>query len=154
MDLSKAITEFVKSGRTVFDLLRSEGDSLTRLDLHILLTELFVLQVEARSLGHARFKDMISPKTFCYEPEEPDAPHVSHSITAMAAYLQVGDRLQAERDFYPARSGAIGQILFFKGMPENWYVVVEWEKPLKNFSREKRTNIWPISLENFRVVAR
>ena len=152
MDLSRAITEFVKSGRTVFDLLRSDGDSITRLDLHILLTQLFILQVEARSLGHARFKDMISDKTFFNEPEERDDPHASPSITEMAANLHVGDRLQAERDFYPARSGAIGRILFFKGMPENWYVVVEWEKPLHNFSCEKRTKIWPISLSDFHIV--
>jgi hypothetical protein len=150
VDLSRAITEFVKSGRTVFDLLRSEGDSITRLDLHILFTQLFILQVEARSLGRARFKYNF-PQAFGNEIER-DTPNFSPSITAMAAYLHVGDRLQAERDFYPARSGAIGRILFFKGMPENWYVVVEWEKPLKNFSREKMTNIWPISLKDFHVV--
>ncbi len=153
MDLSRAITEFVKSGRTIFDLLRSEGDNITRLDLHILLAELFILQVEARSLGRARFKDMISPTSF-YEPEERVVSHVSPSITEMAAHLHVGDRLQAERDFYPARSGAIGRILFFKGMPENWYVVVEWEKPSDNFAGEQRTNIWPVGLSDFHVVER
>jgi hypothetical protein len=34
----------------------------------------------------------------------------------------------------------------------NWYVVVEWEKPLQNFSTEKMTNLWSINLKYFEAV--
>src|SRR5687768_1629442 len=38
------------------------------------------------------------------------------------------------------------------GMPGNGHAVVDREKPLRNFSREKRTKLRPISLKNFKVV--
>jgi hypothetical protein len=153
MDASRAISEFVKSGRILFALLRSEGANLSKLDLHLLRTQLFILQVEVHCLDPLRLGDRNAK--FAREEEDGDAmAKIAPSISAMAAYLKVGDRLQARRDHYPARSGAIGCIRCFKGMPENWYVVLEWEKPLKNFSGEKLTNVWPIGLEYFEVVQR
>jgi hypothetical protein len=150
MDISRAVSEFVKSGRNLFGQLRSEGESLSHLDLHLLLTQLFILQIEARSLKSALYsKDKTSESLVHEENEEPE---MSPSISAMVAYLQVGNRLQATRNHYPACTGAIGRIRCFKGMPEDWYVVVEWETPLENFSGEKTTNLWPISLKNFQVV--
>jgi hypothetical protein len=145
MDLSRAVSEFVKCGSGLFRLLQSEGESISRVDLHLLLTQLFILQIEARGLARR-----VQPSD--HDRAEQAVDTRSPSITAMAAYLQVGDRLRAIGDHYPARSGAIGRIRCFKGMPESWYVVIEWEKPWENFAREKTTNLWPISLRYFEVV--
>jgi hypothetical protein len=147
MDISKAVTEFVTCSRNIFGLLRSEGSNISKLDLHILRTQLFILQVEIRSLDPLRF----TVRPLNDEGNETIASQ-SPCISAMAAYLRVGNRLRAMRDHYPARAGATGCIRCFKGMPENWYVVVEWENPMKNFSQEKTTHVWPISLNHFEVV--
>jgi hypothetical protein len=147
MDVSKAVSEFVKSGRDLFWLLRSEGKDVTPLDLHLLLTELFILQVEARSLKSA----LQNTNTSARFPHQVENDHLP-SITPMSASLQVGTRLQAMRNHYPACLGAIGRIQCFKGMPGNWYAVVEWEQPFLNFSDEKMTNLWPISLTHFEVL--
>jgi hypothetical protein len=150
MDVSRAISQFVKSGRELFWLLRSEGQDVTPLDLHLLLTELFILQIEARGLkSPLRHQDQ---DTQTPNVNEQRATHRAPSITSMAAHLQVGDRLQALRDHYPVSLGAVGRVHSFRGMPGDWYVVVEWEKPRQNFSGEKMTNLWPISLKNFEVV--
>jgi hypothetical protein len=124
MDVSRAVFEFVKSDRHLFRLLRSEGESLSKLDLHLLRTQLFILQVEVRSLEVLRLRDK-SSQFHGDDEEETGVAKFAPSMSAMAAYLKGGDRLQAMRDQYRARSGAIGRISYFKGMPEKWYVVVE-----------------------------
>jgi hypothetical protein len=111
----------VKSGRHLFGLLRSEGESLSKLDLHLLRTQLFILQVEVRSLEAFQIRDERSR----FSGAEGDKEKLAPSISAMVAYLKVGDRLRATRDHYPAHSGAIGCIRHFQGMPGNWYVGVE-----------------------------
>jgi hypothetical protein len=151
MDVAKAVSEFVKSGRSLFDQLRTEGQHLSHLDLHLLLTQLFILQMEARSLKSALQNKQKSHDASVKE-ENDHQDHTLPSLTAMTAQLQVGDRLRAIRDHYPVPLGAIGHIRAFKGIPGNWYAVVDWEKPSHNFSRERRTKLWPISLKNFEVV--
>jgi hypothetical protein len=155
MDISRAVSEFVNSGRILFRQLRSEGQRLSKIDLHLLLTQLFILQIEARSLKSALEgpdKHVPTHDNNLHEKEEDEEPDLSPSITAMAASLQVGHRIRAIRNHFPASTGAIGRIRCFKGMPGNWYVIVDWEKPSGNFSDEKTTKFWPISLKHFEVV--
>ena len=50
MDASRAISEFVWMSRNLFRLLQAEGESLSKLDLHVLRTQLHILQTEVVSL--------------------------------------------------------------------------------------------------------
>lgn len=50
MDLSRAVSEFVSMGRNLFRLLQVEGQTVSKLDLDILRTQLHILQAEITSL--------------------------------------------------------------------------------------------------------
>ena len=50
MDISRAVDEFVSLGCPLYHQLRVEGQTLSKLELHILLAQLDVLQIEATRL--------------------------------------------------------------------------------------------------------
>ena len=154
MDLTAAIRNFVSVGRELFHLLRAEGQSVSELDLHILRAQLHVLQLETlllkRNLGSG------FTETEARLSERPTdglaAAERAPTISSTAAYLKIGDRLRATMDHYPARIGAIGRVLYFKGMPGNWHIVIAWEQPDRNFSAEQTSHIFPLDLNCFEVV--
>ena len=152
MDLSGAISRFVSGGRELFQLLRSEGRTASELDLHILYTQLYVLQMETLFLKRAMAKGT-HPSIRLDTGGADFSAELAPTITSMAAYLKIGDRLRATIDHYPARIGSIGRILYFKGMPGNWYVVVAWETPEKNVSTERTSRLLPLDLRGFEVLA-
>jgi len=151
VDLPAAISTFVRFGRELFAVLRSEGESISKLDLHILLAQLHILQLEANCLKRQlQFREQ---RQAWDSDEEIDTPVANLSATpANGTNLHVGDLLQATCDHYPARSGAIGRIISFEGLPEQWYVVVKWEEPLKNFTRETNSDLTPLDLKYFELV--
>lgn len=73
MDLRRAIHHFVEQGRDLIGRLRSpEGDQLSRIDLHILEVQLYLLDKEV-----SRRKDVNqvpSPQTFQSSASKPDFP--------------------------------------------------------------------------------
>lgn len=50
MDVRQDVTEFVGYGSRLFRRLRSEGNELTAVDLHILMVQLHVLELETANL--------------------------------------------------------------------------------------------------------
>ena len=50
MDVRRATSEFVVKGAELFHLIKAEGDDLTAIDLHMLRTQLQVLDIEAANL--------------------------------------------------------------------------------------------------------
>jgi len=152
-NLSGAIGGFVSVGRELFQLLRSEGRTASELDLHILYTQLYVLQLETIFLKRAMTKETHPSVPLWDAGADQFSAELTPTITSMAAYLKIGDRLRATIDHYPARIGSIGRILYFKGMPGNWYVVVVWESPEKNVSTERTSRLLPLDLRGFEVVA-
>ena len=56
MDLRRAVGEYVTQGRDLLKRLRSpeEGPTLTRVDLHILRVQLFLLDHEASNMQEMR----------------------------------------------------------------------------------------------------
>ena len=152
MDLPAAISTFVRFGRELFALLRSEGENISKLDLHILLAQLHILQLEANCLKRQlQFKEQ---HLAWYGDDESGAHTATLSPTTAAngTNLHVGDLLQATCDHYPARSGAIGRIVSLEGLREQWYVVVKWEEPCKNFATETVSDLTPLDLKYFEVV--
>jgi hypothetical protein len=57
MDVRQATNEFVTKGAELFHLIRSDGDALTVIDLHMLRTQLQVLDIEAANLQTFRELD-------------------------------------------------------------------------------------------------
>ena len=150
MDLPGAISTFVRVGRELFSLLRSEGENISKLELHILLAQLHILQLEANSLKRQlQFKEQ---RAALWPSDTIDAISSPSPAIAKGTNLHVGDLLQATCDHYPARSGAIGRILRFEGLPKQWHVVVEWVEPVKNFSKERISDLTPVDLKYFEVV--
>jgi hypothetical protein len=60
MDISRAVDEFVSLGRRLFHQLRAEGEGVSKLDLHILLAQLHVLQIEATRLMDPKPKSLVA----------------------------------------------------------------------------------------------
>ena len=142
----------MRFGRELFALLRSEGESISKLDLHILLAQLHILQLEANCLKRQlQYKEQ---RAAWYGEEESDTKGSNPfpAIPAKGSNLHVGDLLQATCNHYPARSGAICRIVSFEGLPKQWYVVVEWAEPLKNFSKEQISDLTPLDLKYFELV--
>jgi hypothetical protein len=61
MDISRAVDEFVSLGRRLFHQLRAEGEGVSKLDLHILLAQLHVLQIEATRLRDQKPVSLVAP---------------------------------------------------------------------------------------------
>jgi len=57
MDVRRATSEFVLKGAELFHLIRSEGDALTATDIHMLRTQLQVLDIEVSNLQTFRELD-------------------------------------------------------------------------------------------------
>jgi hypothetical protein len=58
MDLREAVKDFVSETKNVMEWLRAEGETLSRVDLHILEVQLYLLQKEV-----AKWKDRTSHDT-------------------------------------------------------------------------------------------
>lgn len=64
--------------------------------------------------------------------------------------LRTGSRVRALVNHYPAKSGAVGRVLYVRnGL---LYVLVEWEKPSENLAPEPTTELTLRDLENFDVL--
>jgi hypothetical protein len=50
MDIRQDVTEFVGYGSRLFGRLRGEGDELTAIDLHMLMVQLHILELETANL--------------------------------------------------------------------------------------------------------
>ena len=70
MDIERAVEDFVDKGKDLFRRLRSEGESLSPLDLLILRTQLHILTVEAARL---KSKHLIGKRTKAGEQSKADA---------------------------------------------------------------------------------
>ena len=53
MDVERAVEDFVRRGKDLFDQLRAEGQTLSSVGLQILRTQLHILGIEAARLKHA-----------------------------------------------------------------------------------------------------
>ena len=72
MDISRAVDEFVSLGSRLFKQIKTEGQSLSQLELHILLVQLQVLQTEATYLKGQQPHGLMAPPS--------DAVRISHVL--------------------------------------------------------------------------
>jgi hypothetical protein len=147
MDVTRALRDFVFDGLELFRLLRAEGRDISELDLNILDTQLYILQVETRVL-----KREIARSFQKHEWIEVGCPGFNTTIAPLVASLTIGGRLRVMTDSYCFPLDSVAKILQFKGMPGEWYVVVWWEKSTKLFVPGKDYTLYPADLQHFELV--
>jgi hypothetical protein len=54
MDLRQEVSEFVGHGSRIFHRMRREGEELTAVDLHMLMVQLHILELETANLQMLR----------------------------------------------------------------------------------------------------
>ncbi|HEY7534200.1 MAG TPA: hypothetical protein VH681_15630 [Nitrospiraceae bacterium] len=150
MDISRRVHDFVSGGRELFRHLRTEGQDLSGIDLHILYIQLYILLIETSSLRQ-RLNRVFQDSGIRLWSDQIEKEH-RPLVNEMVAQLKVGYRIRSLDDHFPARAGATGQIVSFNGMPGDWCVVVEWDNPRDNFIDEEVSTILPIDLKHFEVV--
>ena len=69
--------------------------------------------------------------------------------TSPSFFFHVGAKIRAMTDWYPARAGAIANIIHLEGMPGNYYAVVRWEDSFNNFSPYPTSEVWPADSQYF-----
>jgi hypothetical protein len=101
MDLSRAVDEFVALGRGLYRRLQAEGETLSKIDLHILGAQLHVLQTETGRLKNQHPQSVIAPQS-----ELPYLPAASHHhslelykdhaflVETAIAFIRVGLEMQ------------------------------------------------------------
>ena len=60
MDISRAVDEFVALGRGLYRRLQAEGETLSKVDLHILGAQLHVLQTETTRLKNQQPHNLVA----------------------------------------------------------------------------------------------
>ena len=63
MDLCRAVDEFVSLGRDLYRRLQAEGETLSKVDLHILGAQLHVLQTETARLKNPQPHSLVVPQS-------------------------------------------------------------------------------------------
>jgi hypothetical protein len=101
MDLSRAIDEFVALGRGLYRRLQAEGETISKVDLHILGAQLHVLQTETSRLKNPQPQNLIAvhsglartPAAADHHSLELYKDH-AFLVEAVIAFIRVGLEMQ------------------------------------------------------------
>ena len=66
--------------------------------------------------------------------------------------LRAGMRLRLRVDYGPAAAGATARIIEFRGMPDDWWVLIRWDRPAANVTPAPTMTLYPHELDRFEVL--
>ena len=67
----------------------------------------------------------------------------------MHTNIQVGDRFSCMDGWMTAPPGAICKVIYFKGISAKFKMLVEWEAPEKNLSRDTTSELVAEDMKHF-----
>ena len=100
MDISRAVDEFVALGRGLYRRLQAEGETLSKVDLHILGAQLHVLQTETTRLKNQQPHSLVAQSGQARIPAASDHHSLelykdnAFLVEAVIAFIRVGLEMQ------------------------------------------------------------